>query len=322
MNQSMDEAFLPEIIDKDLRAFEKNHGVMKQDEIIRCVDLIRHGTESERDKAIEEITIRNKPLIMYLIKKKYYTYIANNWDDLIQAGYLGILRALNKSDPPYDPRESAFSTYVVHYINHELYDCIGKMVHNSSQHYQANTKKVERAVHALHSRGIEAPTTEDIMEETGLGVEAIKTVRSIGSVNSALPLDHPNVLDVPDESDDAPLEYIQEIEQLEALYNALSKLPDDEKTILVLQFGLCEKKQHTQDEIARILHLSTHQVHRKRAAAFRRLENDEELRSYFENEYKAQEDFDRLQAETVIPWIVSISTIENEMLSLSEASLV
>lgn len=320
------ESFVSGTIDNDdldnyLKDIKKSNCVMTQDEVIRCIDLIRNGTPSERDKAIEEITIRNKPLIMYLIKKKYYTYIANNWDDLIQAGYLGILRALNKTDPPYNPHESAFSTYVVHYINHELYDCIGKMVHNSSQHYQANTKKVERAMHTLKNRGIEEPTIEDIMEETGLGVEAIKTVRSIGSVNSALPLDHPNVLDVPGESEDEPLEFIQALEQREALYHALKKLPYDERVILVKQFGLNEERQHTQEEIAKSLHLTVHQVHRKRAAAFRRLENDEDLRAYFENEYRLEEDFDTLKAETVIPWIVSIASIESEMLALAETPL-
>lgn len=308
--------------DNYLKDLKKSNSVMTQDEVIRCIDLIRNGTPRERDKATEEITIRNKPLIMYLIKKKYYTYIANNWDDLIQAGYLGILRALNKTDPPYNPRESAFSTYVVHYINHELYDCVGKMVHNSSQHYQANIRKVERATHILKIRGIDDPTIKDIMQETGLGVEAIKTVQSIGSVNSALPLDHPNVLDVPGETEDEPMEFIQALEQREALYHALKKLPYDERVILVKQFGLNNERQHTQDEIAKFLHLTIHQVHRKRAAAFRQLENDEELRSYFENEYRLEEDFDTLKAETIVPWIVSIASIESEMLVLAETPLV
>lgn len=298
--------------------------VMTTEELIHCVNLIRNGTPEQRSAATEEILIRNEPYIKSLIRTMYPTYANKYMEDMLSCGNIGILCALYKADPPYDPTMSSFTTFVSKYIIHEISDCVSQMVHNTSPHYSATAKKINRAIASLQQKGIAAPTITDIMAETKLGSEAIQTVLIMQSANSALPLDHPNVMDVPANEQESPAEVVERLELLEDLNTALTRLSPEERLVLELQYGLNGKKHRTQAEIAKILGqgVTVHHVHRLRAKAYRKLYHDAKLRSHFEYEYKQQEkQYDRLVEQTLVPLILSASSIEREMLTLAEIPL-
>ena len=297
----------------------KQQKVMTRDELIHCIDMIRNGTPEEKDKATTEILIRNEPYIKSLIKKFYPTYTSRYMEDMISCGHIGILCGLFKANPPYDPTLSTFSTFFSRYIIHEISDCISQMVHNTSPHYSATAKKINKAIAVLRERGIYEPTLTDIMAETKLGSEAIQTVLLMQSANAALPLDHPNVMEIPAQEQESPLEVVERLELLEDLQNAMKKLSENERLILELQHGLNGKQRHTQAEIAQILGkgVTVNQVHRMRANAYRTLYHDPKLRAHYENEYKRQEkEYTLLVEQTIIPLIVSAGTIEQEMQAL------
>ena len=68
--------------------------------------------------------------------------------------------------------------------------------------------------------------------------------------------------------------------------------------------------------IAKILGkgVTVNQVHRMRANAYRTLYHDPKLRAHYENEYKRQEqEYSLLVEQTIIPLILSASTLEREM---------
>ena len=109
--------------------------VMTTEELIHCVNLIRNGTPEQRSAATEEILVRNEPYIKSLIRTMYPTYANKYMEDMLSCGNIGILCALYKADPPYDPTMSSFTTFVSKYIIHEISDCVSQMVHNTSPHY-------------------------------------------------------------------------------------------------------------------------------------------------------------------------------------------
>ena len=298
---------------------KSSHKVMTREELIRCIDMIRNGTPEEQEKATTEILVRNEPYIKSLIKKYYPTYTARYMEDMVSCGHIGILCGLFKANPPYDPNISSFSTFFSRYIIHEISDCISQMVHNASPHYSATAKKINRAIAVLHERGIYQPTLNDIMAETKLGSEAIQTVLMMQSANAALPLDHPNVLDLPAQEQESPLEIVERLELLEDLQNAMNRLSVNERRILELQHGLNDEKRHTQAEIAKILGkgITVNQVHKMRANAYRTLYHDPKLRAHYESEYKKhEEEYTLLVEQTIVPLILSASTIEREIHSL------
>lgn len=303
---------------------KEKKSVMTTEELIRCIDRIRNGTPEEQSAATEEILIRNEPYIKSLIRKMYPTYANKYMEDLVSCGNIGILCALYKANPPYDPTISSFTTFVSKYIIHELADCVSQMVHNTSPHYSSTAKKINKAIAALQQKGIAAPTLTDIMAETKLGAEAIQTVLLMQSANSALPLDHPNVMEVPAQEQDSPAEIIEHLELIADLQSAMNRLTEEEQLVLELQYGLNGRKHRTQAEIAKILGkgITVHHVHRLRAKAYRKLYHDVKLRSHFEYEYACQEkQYTRLVEQTLVPLIISAGSIEQEMLTLAEIPL-
>ena len=123
-------------------------------------------------------------------------------------------------------------------------------------------------------------------------------------------------MDLPAQEQEDPLEIIEQLELLEDLQNAMKKLSENERRILELQHGLNGEKRHTQAEIAKILGkgVTINQVHRMRANAYRTLYHDSKLRAHYENEYKRQEqEYTLLVDQTIIPLILSVSALEQEM---------
>lgn len=300
---------------------KEKKNVMTRDELIRCVELLRNGTTAEQEAAMSEILIRNEPYIKSLIRKFYPTYAVKYMEDMVSCGYIGIICALSKANPPYDPTRTSFTTFVSKYIIHEISDCISQMVHNTSPHYSATSKKINRAISVLQQRGIAKPTLSDIMRETKLGSEAIQTVLLMQSANAALPLDHPNVMDLPAGEQESPLEAVERLELLDDLQNAMNLLPEKERRVLELQYGLNGEDRYTQAQIAKILGpgITVNQVHRLRANAYRKLYHDPKLRGHYEHEYKKQEkEYTLLVEQTIVPIIISAGIIEREILALED----
>ena len=68
-----------------------------------------------KEDVLESILTQLKPLVHKLAR----SYSANK-EDLVQAGYLGIIQALDK----YEVGNSKFSTFAYHYIKNRMMDCV------------------------------------------------------------------------------------------------------------------------------------------------------------------------------------------------------
>lgn len=76
----------------------------------------------EGDKQALEIIIENNKGLVYKVAKKFYTSKTNSisCEDLIQEGYLGLMRAAEMYKYDYDNRAS-FSTYAFQWIFQKIY---------------------------------------------------------------------------------------------------------------------------------------------------------------------------------------------------------
>lgn len=288
---------------------KKSKSPLSQEEICRYMDIIRHGTPAEAEHAKEELILKNEPLIKYIIRTVYASFASMYWVDLISHGYLGILTALKE----YDPEKSQFSTYVVPYIKHELTECISQMAHNTSPHYTTMIKKIKQATAKLAQYGINDPTPEDIMHECNLGFGAITTVRKIIAANKAMSIDNESMWELTSEECASPEELAEKNELQQLFYEALSDLPDLERSILEADL---KEKPLTESQLAKRLHITVSDVHRYRAIAYRTLRANPHLRSYYQQEYDEQCKEDLL-LEDCIPLVISDPLIESEMQSIS-----
>jgi RNA polymerase primary sigma factor len=196
--------------------------------------------------------------------------------DLIGEGNVGLMTAARKFDPD---RGVKFISYAVWWIRQAIQAAIarhGRPV-RVPLNRTADLNRLGRTTVLLTERLGRAPTTEELVEATGLTRDA---VRSLGALHvEALRLDHP----VREAEDRGRMERFvpltQEGTDSTALANsrtadleaALAALPPRDAKVLRLYFGLDDGKSRTLEEIGRMMGVTRERIRQLRDRALRQL---------------------------------------------------
>jgi RNA polymerase primary sigma factor len=143
---------------------------------------VRQGDERAR----KELTERNLKLVVSVAKK--YRGMGLPFEDLIQEGNVGLMRAVDKFDPEKGYR---FSTYATWWIR----QAVGRAVSDQSRlirlpvHQGEKVRKVGRAIGHLSVELGREPTAEEVAERLRWTVEQVESVQ--GTVRNTTSLDQP-----------------------------------------------------------------------------------------------------------------------------------
>ena len=272
------EALKPELTTDSLQLFfneARRYPLLTAEEEVELSQRIERG-----DLAAKERMINSNLRLVISVARKYQGQ-GLPLSDLIQEGMLGLIRAVEK----FDWRKGfKFSTYGTLWIR----QAIGRGLANSSRtvrlpvHIGAAARKIADAERKLAAQLEREPTLEEIAELVEMPPEEVADIRradrSPTSLDQGVGEDGETALgDLIAADGPAPDEEVAADADGDVLRKAVDELPEPERNVLVLRFGLGKREPAAIAETGRKLGLSTRRVRELENRALKRLARDEEL---------------------------------------------
>jgi RNA polymerase primary sigma factor len=220
--------------------------------LLTAADEIRLAKRIERGDlaAKREMIERNRRLVLSIAQR--YRGRGAPFDDLVQEGTIGLVRAVEKFD---HRRGLKFSTYAVWWIRRSLANAVVdartiRIPSNASDRLAA----IHRAERELERLAPGSPSTEAIAERTGFSVRRVRVLREAASVTASL--DEPVGEDgsplgdlIPDRQAVDPWRHTDERESHRQLWSMVDMLPDRHREVLLRRYGLRGEEPETHAEI-------------------------------------------------------------------------
>ncbi|MDO4866298.1 MAG: SigB/SigF/SigG family RNA polymerase sigma factor [Clostridia bacterium] len=218
----------------------------------------REGDAAAREEVIRE----NLPLVKYVAKR--FTGRGVEYEDLVQYGCVGLLKAVDRFDPEYPVR---FSTYAVPVIMGEIRRFLRDdgPVHISRTIWE-RARRVEAFVEAYQTEHGRQPAVDEIAE--ALGLESGDVVLAMNSRGRVRSLEEPvagdtdlRLMDVLGKNPMAA------VDRRLTLARLLEALEPQERALIVRRYF----KRHTQANIARDMGVTQVQVSRLESRILKRM---------------------------------------------------
>jgi len=226
------------------------------------------------DMALDELVRRNLRFVVSVAKK--YQNRGLPLIDLIGEGNVGLMTAARKFDPDQGVK---FISYAVWWIRQAILASLARQGRTVRVplNRTADLSRVIKAAGLLRDRLRREPTPDEIAQITDIPTEIVSALTALNTadvrLDAAVGKDSDRALIerfAADEMPDLEQEVLDRFRRAE-LARALSTLPARDAKILELYFGLSGDREHTLDEIGKMLGVTRERVRQLRDRALRRL---------------------------------------------------
>ena len=235
---------------------------------------IKQGDKNARKKLISS----NLRLVVSIAKKYYVVNKRITFDDLIQEGNMGLMKAVEKFDPS---KEYKFSTYATWWIRQAITRAIGDKGRTIRIpiHMGDLINKYQKAIKEYEETYGKKPTDDYVAEKLGLDLEKIKDIKihaeDAGSLEMPISDSKDSVVGdfVLDENAVNPIDAAENKFLKATLFELLNSLTPRQRRVLELRFGLIDGKERTLEEVGKEFNVTRERIRQIEMKALARLKH-------------------------------------------------
>ncbi|KAK4274231.1 hypothetical protein QN277_017488 [Acacia crassicarpa] len=225
----------------------------------------------------DELIRSTRSLVLYLAKKYKGMGIAS--EDLLQAGYVGVLQGAERFD---STRGYKFSTYVQYWIRKSMSRMVARYARGILVPWSLSKaiNQILKAQKSLKSTAMQYSDDYEIAKITGLSVDKVRSahtcLRVVSSINQKIgdcfSVKYMELL--ADPSIESPEEAVMKQQMKKDMHKLLNDLEPREKQVLALRFGLNDDQPRSLEDIGRLFQVSKEWVRRIEKKALTKLQNE------------------------------------------------
>lgn len=248
----------------------------------REAELGRRVREGDRE-AEAEMVMANVRLVMSIAKK--YVGRGVDFEDLVQEGCVGLMKAVRKFNPDLGYR---FSTYASRWISQAVskyVDDCGRAIRIPG-HAAEKIRKIKAIEAKLESDSGRTPELSEIAEKAEMSEEEVKNllareleVLSLDFVeNEGEETEAEFGSMIADESAEAPEKAVMEETLRKTIKEIVGNLPEKERDVIELRYGLNGREPKSLSEIGKEYGVSRERVRQIEAGAIRRISTPKNIK--------------------------------------------